>query len=115
MRAVVLSIYVLCGLGSSGYAQNQPQTLKGVYGPPGSSALGAPGKSSGGLSSSLGNVPVGGDPRITVPGDPVQGQTLPNDVTPTPIQDRPGYGRVVINGRRVIVDLNTNRIYQISD
>jgi hypothetical protein len=112
MRAIVLSIFVLCGLGSSGYAQNQ---LKGVYGPPGSSALGASGKSSGGLSSSLGNVPVGGAPRITVPGDPVQGQTLPNDVTPTPIQDRPGYGWVVINGRRAIVDLNTNRIYQISD
>jgi Protein of unknown function (DUF1236) len=114
MRAIVLSIYVLCGLGSSGFAQNQPQTLKGVYGPPGSSSLGASGKSSG-LSSSLGNVPVGGAPRITVPGDPVQGQTLPNDVTPTPIPDRPGYGRVVINGRRAIVDLNTNRIYQISD
>ena len=112
MRAIVLSVFVLCGLGSSGYAQNQ---LKGVYGPPGSSALGASGKSSGGLSSSLGNVPVGGAPRITVPGDPVQGQTLPNDVTPTPIQDRPGYGWVVINGRRAIVDLNTNRIYQISD
>ena len=112
MRAIVLSIAVLCGLGSSGYAQNQ---LKGVYGPPGSSALGASGKSSGGLSSSLGNVPVGGAPRITVPGDPVQGQTLPNDVTPPPIQDRPGYGWVVINGRRAIVDLNTNRIYQISD
>ena len=75
----------------------------------------ASGKSSGGLSSSLGNVPIGGAPRITVPGDPVQGQTLPNDVTPTPIPDRPGYGRVVINGRRAIIDLNTNRIYQISD
>ena len=112
MRAIVLSIAVLWGLGSSGNAQNQ---LKGVYGPPGSSALGASGKSSGGLSSSLGNVPVGGAPRITVPGDPVQGQMLPNDVTPTPIPDRPVYGRVVINGRRAIVDLNTNRIYQISD
>jgi hypothetical protein len=111
MRAIVLSIAVLWGLGSSGNAQNQ---LKGVYGPPGSSALGGSGKSSG-LSSSLGNVPVGGAPRITVPGDPVQGQTLPNDVTPTPIPDRPGYGRVVINGHRAIVDLNTNRIYQISD
>ena len=48
-------------------------------------------------------------PRITVSGDPVQGQMLPNDVTPTPIPDRPGYGRVVINGRRAIIDLNTNR------
>ena len=112
MRAIVLSIAVLCGLGSIGYAQNQ---LKGVYGPPGSSALGASGKSSGGLSSALGNVPIRGAPRITVSGDPVQGQMLPNDVTPTPIPDRPGYGRVVINGRRAIIDLNTNRIYQISD
>ena len=112
MRAIVLSIYVLCGLGSSGYAQNQPQTLKGVYGPPGSSGLGASLKSSpSGLSApDLGA--VGNGPRVIVPGTPVRGDMLPSDVTPTPISDRPGYGAVTVNGRRAIVDLNTNRIFQ---
>jgi hypothetical protein len=50
-----------------------------------------------------------------VPGDPVQGQILPDDVNPTPIPGRPGYGTVVVNGRRAIVDLVNNRIFQISD
>ncbi len=111
MRAIILSVAVIFGLGSVGYAQDQ---LKGVYAPPGSSALGAPSpKASSGLSGP--NVPVGGAPRVTVAGDPVQGQTLPPDVIPSPMSDRPGYGRVVINGRRAIVDLNTNRIVQLSD
>jgi hypothetical protein len=111
MRAIILSIIVLFGLGSLAYAQNQ---LKGVYGPPGSSSLGASGKSS--FGSPLSNAPVGGPPRVNVPGgDPVQGQTLPDDVNPTPIPGRPGYGTVVVNGHRTIVDLATNRIYQVSD
>jgi hypothetical protein len=29
--------------------------------------------------------------------------------------DRPGYGKAVVNGHRVIVDLNSNRIYQVLD
>jgi hypothetical protein len=119
MRVIVLSIVVFIGLGSFGYAQNQPQTLKGVYGPPGSSALGSPGLGASGklpsALSTLSNAPVGGPPRVTVPGDPVQGQTLPDDVNPTPIAGRPGYGTVVVNGRRAIVDLANNRIFQISD
>jgi hypothetical protein len=130
MRAIALSVVVFVALGSSGYAQN----LKGVYGPPGSpglgssglggglggSGLGGSGKSSSTLSApDLG--PVGGavgglsGPRVTVPGTPVQGQTLPDDVTATPLPDRPGYGAVVVNGRRAIVDLRNNRIFQISD
>jgi hypothetical protein len=122
MRAIVLSVVGLLGLGSSGYAQNQPQTLKGVYGPPGSSALGSSGLGASGKSSStlsapdLGPVggPIGGGgPRVIVPGTPVQGQTLPDDVTPAPLTDRPGYGAVVVNGRRAIVDLRNNRIFQL--
>ncbi len=113
MREIILSVAVLFGLGSFGYAQNQPQTLKGVYAPPGLPALGAPSKSSG--LTTLSNAPVGGPPRVTVPGDPVQGQTLPDDVNPTPIPDRPGYGTVVVNGRRAIVNLANNRIFQISN
>ena len=112
MRAIILSAVVFINLGSLGSAQNQPQTLKGVYGPPGASALGVSPKSSSTLSSA-GLGAVGSGPSITVPGTPVQGQTLPPDVTPTPISDRPGYGAVVVNGRRAIVDLNTNRIFQL--
>jgi Protein of unknown function (DUF1236) len=112
MRAIVLSVVVFFSLGSLGYGQNQPQTLKGVYAPP--SAMGAPSKSSSGLSAPI-NAPLGGGPRVTVPGDPHRGQTLPDDVSPTPIPDRPGYGTVVVNGRRAIIDLATNRIFQFSN
>jgi Protein of unknown function (DUF1236) len=113
MRAIILSFCVLVGLASSGYAQDQPGTLRGVFAPPGQPALGAPSKSSSTLSSP--NMAVGSGPRVTVSGTPVQGQTLPSDVTPTPIPGRPGYGAVVVNGRRAIVDLNTNRIFQLLD
>jgi Protein of unknown function (DUF1236) len=134
MRAIVLSVVVFVALGSLGYAQN----LKGVYGPPGSSTLGSSGLGSSGLGGGLGGSGLGGSgkssstlsapdlgpvggaiglggPRVTVPGTPVQGQTLPDDVTATPLPDRPGYGAVVVNGRRAIVDLRNNRIFQISD
>jgi hypothetical protein len=129
MRAIALSVVVFVALGSLGHAQN----LKGVYGPPGSSGLGSSGLGGGLGGSGLGGSgkasstlsapdlgPVGGanglgGPRVTVPGTPVQGQTLPDDVTATPLPDRPGYGAVVVNGRRAIVDLRNNRIFQISD
>jgi hypothetical protein len=129
MRAIVLSVAVFFGLVSLSYGQNQglgqglgqrqgsglrpPQSLKGVYAPPSLSALGQSGKSSG--LSGLDSGAVGSGPRVILPGDPVQGEQLPGDVTPRPISDRPGYGAVVVNGRRVIVDLNTNRIYQVLD
>jgi hypothetical protein len=115
MRVSVISTAVFFALGSLGYGQTQPQQLKGVYGPPGGSALGQSGKSSSSLSgSSLGA--IGNGPGILVPGgDPVQGQLLPSDAAPRPIPDRPGYGAVTVNGHRVIVDLNTNRVFQVLD
>jgi len=113
MRATILSIAVFLGLGCAGYGQNQPQSLKGVFAPPSMSALGQSGKAAPSSGSDLGA--VGGSPRITLPGQPTRGELLPNDVTPTPIPGRPGYGQVVVNGRRVIVDLNTNRIFQVLD
>jgi Protein of unknown function (DUF1236) len=131
MRAVVLSAALFFALGSLCYGQNlgpgqnqglgqrqgagpgQPQTLKGVYAPPSLSALGHSGKSSTLSGSDLGA--VGSGPRVILPGGPIQGEELPGDVTPRPIPDRPGYGAVTVNGRRVVVDLNTNRIYQILD
>ncbi len=115
MRVFILSAAVFLQLGALGHAQNQPEPLKGVYAPPGSSALGPPRSKSSALSAP-GNGAVGAPPRVIVPGgDPVQGQTLPADVTPAPIPDRPGYGAVTVNGHRVIVDLRNNRIFQLLD
>lgn len=125
MRAIIPYVIVLSGLGlAAGHAQNQPQSLKGVYAPPGMSGLGSSGQGSSGLGSSgkssstlsapdLGAAGVG--QRFIVPGKPSRGDTLPQDVTATPIPDRPGYGAVTVNGRRVIVNLNTNRIVQTLD
>lgn len=126
MRAIIPYVIVLSFLGlAAGHAQNQPQSLKGVYAPPGMSGLGSSsGQGSSGLGSSgkssttlsapdLGAVGVG--QRFIVPGKPGRGDTLPQDVTATPIPDRPGYGAVTVNGRRVIVNLNTNRIVQTLD
>ena len=58
---------------------------------------------------------VGTGPRVTIVGDPTQGQALPNGVNPAPIPDRPGYGRAIVNGKRAIIDLNNNRIVQVLD
>ena len=108
MRPLVLFCVALLGMGSLAYPQDQ--TLRGVYGPPGmtsstpSASPGAPG---------LGAIGTG--PRVTISGEAVQGQRLPSDVSPTPIADRPGYGRAIVNGRRAIVDLNTHRIVQVLD
>jgi Protein of unknown function (DUF1236) len=111
MRPLVLSCIALLSMGSLGYAQDQ--TLRGVYGPPG---LPPPAKSSGKSTLSAPDYgALGAGPRVTISGEPVRGQMLPSDVSPTPIPDRPGYGKAIVNGRRAIVDLNTNRIVQVLD
>lgn len=120
MRAIIPYAIVLYSLWlAAGNAQNQSQTLKGVYAPPGMSGLGSSGLGSSGKSSSTLSAPdlgaVGVGPRVIVPGSPGRGDTLPQDVSATPIPDRPGYGAVTVNGRRVIVNLNTNRIAQVLD
>lgn len=108
MRALVLSCVALLGAGSLGYAQDQ---LRGVYGPPG---LTPSAKSSGKSTLSAPDYgAIGSGPRVTVSGEPTQGQTLPSDVSPTPIPDRPGYGKAIVNGRRAIIDLSNNRIVQV--
>jgi hypothetical protein len=113
MRALILSYVALLAIGSVGYAQNQPGALRGVYNPPG---LAPPAKTVGKSTLSAPNPDaLGTGPRVTISGDPTRGETLPNDVTPAPIPDRPGYGKAVVNGRRVIVDLSNNRIYQVLD
>ncbi len=125
MRQLVLLLVVLLEAGSAGYAQNDRGALQGVYGPPES----APGELNGVFTAPrstpaarLPTIPTGPDygtaergPAVSVPGRVTQGQVLPDNVIPTPIPDRPGYGRVVVNGRPAIVDLSTHRVVQYHD
>jgi hypothetical protein len=109
MRPLVLSCVALLGLGSVVYAQDQ---LRGVYAPPGL----PPAKSSGKSAPSTSDFgAIGAGPRVTIFGDVTRGQTLPSDVTPAPISDRPGYGKAIINGHRTIIDLSNNRVVQVLD
>jgi hypothetical protein len=109
MRALVLSSAALLAMGSLAWAQDQ--TLRGVYGPPG---LTPPAKSVGKSTLAPPNFDaVGNGPRVILDRKPAQGDILPSDVRPAPIPDRPGYGTATVNGRRTIIDLSNNRIFQI--
>jgi hypothetical protein len=110
MRALFLFCVALMATGSLGYAQNQP--LRGVYGPPGSAP---PPSKFGKASAAPDGGAIGNGPRVTISGRATEGTTLPNDVSPAPISDRPGYGTAIVNGHRTIVDLNNNRIVQVMD
>jgi hypothetical protein len=110
MRALVLFCVAVLAMGTSGYAQDQ---LKGVYGPPGSTP--PAGKSGKPASSALDTGAIGNGPRVTIVGRAAEGQTLPSNVTPAPISDRPGYGTAIVNGHRSIIDLTNNRIIQVMD
>lgn len=114
MRALFLLSVVFFATGSLGYAQDQSGGLRGVYAPPGLPSA-APAKSGKSTLSAPNYGAVGNGPRVTVSGEPTQGQLLPNGVNPAPISDRPGYGSAIVNGRRAIIDLNSNRIVQVLD
>ena len=110
MRALAVSCVALLATGYSCCAQEQ---LRGVFGPPGSTP---PAAKSGKSTLSAPNYgAVGNGPRVTVSGQPTRGQLLPNGVNPAPISDRPGYGTAIVNGRRAIIDLSSNRIVQVQD
>lgn len=112
MRPLVLFCVALLGMESLAYAQDQ--TLRGVYAPPGMGMTpSAPSGASTFAAPELGAIGVG--PRVTISGEAIRGQRLPGDVSPAPIEDRPGYGRAIVNGRRAIIDLNTHRIVQVLD
>ena len=111
MRALLLFCVALMATVSFGYAQDQ--TLRGVYPPPGS----APPAAKSGKSTAAPDYggAIGNGPRVTIVGRATEGQTLPSNVTPAPISDRPGYGTAIVNGHRTIIDLNNNRIVQVMD
>jgi hypothetical protein len=111
MRALVLFCLAFMAAGSLGYAQDQP--LRGVYAPPGSAP--PPSKSGKATAAPDYGFAIGTGPRVTIVGGAVEGQTLPNNVSPAPISDRPGYGTAIVNGHRSIIDLNNNRIVQVMD
>jgi hypothetical protein len=110
MRALVLFCVAVLATGSSGYAQDQ---LKGVYNPPGWAPPAA--KSGKPASSALDTGAIGNGPRVTIVGGAAEGQTLPSNIAPAPISDRPGYGTAIVNGHRSIIDLSNNRIIQVMD
>ncbi len=112
MQKIVLSLMALFATGTAGFAQD---TLRGVNQPPGSAWPTAPGPGKPKPTLEAPNYgPLDGGPVVTVPGHVSQGTQLPNDVSATPIPGRPGYGAAIVNGRRAIVDLNTNSVYQYS-
>jgi hypothetical protein len=110
MRAFVLFCVALPAMVSSAHAQDQ---LKGVYEPPGWAAPAA--KSGKPASSALDTGAIGNGPRVVIVGGAAEGSTLPSNVTPAPMSDRPGYGTAIVNGHRSIIDLSNNRIVQVTD
>jgi hypothetical protein len=110
MRALILFCVTLLAMASSGYAQDQ---LRGVYAPPGWAP--PAGKSGKPAAAALDSGAIGNGPRVTIVGGAAEGQTLPSNVTPAPISDRPGYGTAIVNGHRSIIDLSNNRIIQVMD
>ena len=112
MRALAMSFVALMGTASLGFAQDQ--TLRGVFGPPGATPPAAR-KSGAPAAGALSSSPLGVGPRVTIVGKAVEGQTLPGNVIPLPMSDRPGYGTAIVNGHRSIIDLSNNRIVQVMD
>ncbi len=118
MRQFVLSLVILLEAGSAGYAQ----TLQGVYGPPESATgnlrgvYGPPQSAPAAALPSTITAPDYGTaqrgPSVSLPGGVAPGEELPDGVEPSPIPDRPGYGRAMVNDRPAIIDLNTNRVVQ---
>jgi hypothetical protein len=113
MRVLFLLSLAFFATTSLGYAQDQSGGLRGVYAPPGFTP---PAAKAGKSTLSAPNYgAVGNGPRVTVSGGPARGQTLPNDVNPAPMSDRPGYGTATVNGRRTIIDMSNNRVVQVLD
>jgi hypothetical protein len=113
MRQFAFSLFILLVTGSAGHAQN----LEGVYSPPESGTghlrgtFGAPQAAPTATYATPAPVP---SVSLSASGDLV-GQVLPEGVKPSPMADRPGYGRARVNGHSAIIDMGSNRIVQYSD
>jgi hypothetical protein len=116
MRASQIAIIAaVLAIPSVGYSQqdNGPVggPVGGMVGPGGSSSLGP---SLGQPRPSLGSqyrAPLTGGPRAGSSGSLTPGQVVPQNVPVTP---RPGgMGSAWVNGHRVLVDPNTNRVLRV--
>ena len=142
MRCLVLSLVLCVAAASAAQAQQKsarslpltlgspdsaPGGLRGVYGPP-ESGVGqlrgvyAPVQSAPPTTALPSTIAGSGGttsdtiPNVTVPtGEAHTGDELPQGVKPSPMADRPGYGRAIVNGRNAIVDTNSHQIVQFSD
>lgn len=119
MRKRLLSLVGLLLTTVAAVAQDSGQTLKGVNPPiqawpiaPGAGKSGAAKSGKLTILQAPNYGPLDGGPSATVPGKVGVGTTLPGDIHPSPIAGRPGYGAAVVNGQRVIVDMNSNRVFQ---
>ena len=112
MRASHIAVIAtVLAIPSIGYAQQDNGPVGGMVGPGGSSSLApSPGQPRPSLGSPYGTPPTPG-PRAGFSGNITPGQVVPQDV---PITPRPGgMGSAWINGQRVLVDPNTNRIIRV--
>lgn len=122
MAIVSLAAALAAGVAASALAQDNGQ-MRGVYPPlqswpteaarPGAGKLAKP--SAKPSLEAPKNGPLDGGPIVTIPGKVTRGTVLPGDVHPAPIAGRPGYGAAIVNGQRVIVDTNSNSVFQGPD
>ncbi len=121
MQRLITSLLILLGISSVSVAQNNSGALRGVYGPPSSTAgqLGgvygpsssAPGALPGVYGASRSGSAILG-PVISLPGTIEEGQTLPAGVNSESLPDRPGFGSAMINGHRAIIDQSDNHVVE---
>jgi len=116
MRRIMLSLVAFGGLGSAAFAQtvDLPTGVHPPTGPAWPTPKAANAKTAKPMLQEMDLGRMDGGPIVTVPGTVAQGTMLPNEVRPTPIPDRPGYGQAVVNGHRAIIDMNTHTVFQYS-
>jgi hypothetical protein len=112
MRASHIAlIAAMLAIPSVGHTQQQDNgPVGGMVGPGGSSSLAPRPQPRPGLGSPYGSRPLAG-PTAGSSGSVTAGQVVPRNVPITPQQG--GMGSAWINGQRVLVDPNTNRILRV--
>ncbi len=107
----IVLIAAALAIPSIGYAQQDNGPVGGMVGAGGASSLApSPGQSRPSLGSPYA-APRSPGPRAGLSGSVTAGQVVPRDVLVTP---RPGgMGSAWVNGQRVLVNPNTNRIIRV--